>query len=307
MKLAKKDMSNVEQRLKSFGLKTEVIERETAFALQTINGSKKLLECDKTSILSAIVQSANIGLSLNPAKQEAALIPRKTQGGYECSLMPMYRGIANLAYSAGNIAQISTIEVCEKDEIRFTPYDNENPVQHSYGFGDRGKPVGYYTLITYSDGRKQVESMTLDEVLKIRNGSDGYSYAKKYNRHEDHPWHKWFSEMARKTCLKRALKHANTVGADDKLSEVISIDNADYKPSINKIGYIERLINNSTFDDEYKAALEEELAFCNSQRADEMIQELSTHQLPNHPAYSDDGRKKTIGEQVKAQVENEKS
>lgn len=287
MQLTKKELKPIEEKISAFGLSREVIEKETAFALQTINSNDKLLQCKKHTILAAIVQAANIGLSLNPAKQEAALIPRKTQGGYECSLMPMYRGIANLAYTAGNITQISTIEVCKNDEIRFTPYDNQNPVQHAYGFGDRGDAVGYYTLITYKDGNKQVESMTIDEVLKIREGSDGYRYAKKYGRGEQHPWGKWFSEMARKTCLKRALKYANKVGADDKLAQVIELDNQDYKPSQAKLSYIERLISSSTFDDEYKFMLEEGLPDISVEEADQMITNLQAHQIPGHPGWDE--------------------
>jgi len=301
-----KDFQVVETKLSAFGIPAEVIKKETAFALQTINNNSKLLQCSKQSILSAIVQAANIGLSLNPAKQECALIPRRTQTGFVCNPMPQYQGLANLACKKGNITQIDTVIVHGKDDIVFNRHDNKEPVKHSHGFSDRGEIVGCYTLFTYKNGDKQVEPMEIEEAFKIREMSDGYQYAKKYGKEKEHPWVIWFSEMFRKACLKRGLKHANTSGADEKLWEAIRIDNADYKPSVNKVGFVERLIDSSTFDDEYKASLENELAFCNDQRANEMIEELQTHQLPAHPGWNEkDGRKKTIGEHVKNQLDNE--
>lgn len=307
MQIAKSDLKGVETRMQEFGLPVGLIRKETAFALQTINSNAKLLECDKKTILAAIVQAANIGLSLNPAANECALIPRRTRNGFECTLMPMYQGICNLAYKSGNVAQINTVEVCEKDCIKLKPYDTENPVEHSHGFGDRGKPVGYYTLITYKDGSKQLESMDIEEVQKIRNSSDGYQAAKKYNRSEDHPWEKWFSEMARKSCLKRALKYANKAGADEKLIKAIEADNSDYRISIKKQGFIEGLIRNSTFDDDHKAMLEDSLPYMGDDEANQLIDNLQAHQLADHPGWNDRVNKTTVGKQVKAAVENDRT
>lgn len=299
--LTNKDIKPVESKMAQFGLDPQTVKKEAAFALAVINSSEALKKCSQESVLRSIVNAANIGLSLNPEAQECALIARRG----ECTLMPMYQGLANLAYKSGNVSSISTVEVRENDKYEFTPAE-PTPVKHSFGFGERGKPVGYYTLIRYSDGSYQLETMSLEEVIKIRDKSDGYNYAKSKGREKNHPWFMWFSEMARKACLKRALKYVNTANVE-QLQKAVSIDNSDYGAPQWKKDKALYLLQTTTYDDEQKASIEQGLKFLSSGDADELLAKLEMNQLPNHPGYNDRTGKKQIGKQVEAQVQNAKA
>lgn len=301
--LSRKTLKPVEKKMVGLGLGQKQIEKEVSFALLRINQSKNLRQCTANSVMSSVIYAANLGFTLNPEAQECALIARKNRNGqYECTLMPMYQGIANLAFKSGNISQLITQEVREKDNFSLTPNNVSDPVSHSYGFGDRGKPIGYYTLIVFENGSKQVESMDIETVLKIRDMSDGWLYAKKYGKEKNHPWFKWFGEMARKACLKRALKYVNKNQSTEKLLAAIELDNNEYKIQNWQIHKIEDLLRTSTFDDEYKARIEGDLHDLSAVEARKTIESLELHQIPDHPGYNDRVNQTQLDKQIASSV-----
>jgi recombination protein RecT len=87
-------------------------------------------------------------------------------------------------------------------------YENDHFVV-SYGFDEdvthnpppldkeRGKPIGAYATAVLKDGSRLLEVMSLEEINKVRNVS----------RSKDRgPWVDWWSEMARKTVMRRLSK-----------------------------------------------------------------------------------------------------
>jgi len=296
------DFKDIAPRVKSWGIPKSKIDREVSFALGIINKSARLLECDLGSIKRSIAQALNIGLSLNPEAQECALIPKRGA----CTLMPMYQGLAALAFRHSNITQIIPGVVYENDNYEFTPTDVDNPVSHTYSFGNRGKPVGFYVQFVYESGGKEVHTLSVQEALEIRDMSDGWSYAVKRGTQKEHPWYKWFNEMGKKSCFKRAYKYANKSN-NDKLAAAIELDNDDFKIQDWQRKRIEYLLPTSTYDDEQKAAFEDSLFTASFNEANNYIGQLEAHQLPNHPGYNDRVNKSTIGKQVAESVKNPKS
>jgi phage RecT family recombinase len=287
--------------IQQFGVDPAIIQKEITFALNIVNSNNKLKQCSQDTILASIIQAANLGLTLNPESGECALIPR----GNQCSLMPMYQGIANIAYRNGNIVQLITKPVHEKDNFEIREHDNENPITHTRGFGDRGDIIGFYTIIVFKDGRKQAESMDIVEVHKVREMSDGYQYANR-NGKDNHPWIKWFSEMGRKACLKRALKYVNT-NSSTELARVIELDNSDYKATDGQIQMIERLLPTATISHLEKGQIEDSLLMYGRTEAGDIIEKLEANQLPNHPGWNDRVNMTTVGKQVAEQVQNQNS
>ncbi len=297
--LTKTTLQPVLSRMKELGLDPLRIEKEATFALQIVNRTPKLLGCAPSTILSSILSAVNIGLTLNPEAQECALIPRKGV----CTLMPMYQGLANLSYRSGKVVQIITSEVRENDTYQINKADPTNPITHTYGFGDRGKIIGFYALFILKDGGRQVETMDVEEVLKIRELSDGYKYA---NDKAKHPWEKWFSQMGQKCVLKRALKRIDTT-ENEGLATAIAIDNQDYGAADWQKNKILWLVGTSSLDDEAKAVIERDVFGYTYEEAQEKIAELDMNQLPNHPGWNDQTTKTTIGKQVAEQVQNQRA
>ena len=93
--------------------------RELSFAVQLVGASAQLQECTQVSILTAIYNIANIGLSLNPATKEAYLVPRYNSATRqkEASLQPSYVGLVKLLTDAGTVTQVVCNIVYEGDKI----------------------------------------------------------------------------------------------------------------------------------------------------------------------------------------------
>lgn len=212
--------------MKDLGLSPEDITRETGYALQIVNSSKKLQTCPPGSVLSAIISAASTGLTLNPAVQHACLIPRWSRDGTVCEFQPMYRGLMFLAVQEGAATKFNVQAVHRDDEFEATPDNDQRPVHHKFNGFKRGPIIGYYSVATMLDGTKTAEFMGVDDIHEVRKNSDGYKYAVANNK--THPWIANESEMARKTVVKRHVKRLPSGKADSRLYAAIEVDNNDY-------------------------------------------------------------------------------
>jgi len=178
----------------------------------------KLFQCTNASVLQSLMLAAELGLNCTGGVLgEAYLIPfyNNKTGKIECQFMPGYRGLIDLARRSGKILRIESRVVYEKDV--FDVEYGLNPVlRHKINIdvADRGPIRCVYALAELSDGSKQIEVMTLDEV----NGIRARSKAK-----DGGPWKTDFNEMARKTAIRRIVKYlpmspdmAKAVDAADK-------------------------------------------------------------------------------------------
>lgn len=303
----------IKEKMKSAGMDVQAIEREASFALQAIANNPQLAECDPSSVGAAIVNIANIGLTLNPAANEAAIVPRWVRGqGKIATLQPMYQGLAVLAMREGIVTQIVTQLVYQKDDITVDLADNLRPVIHKTNpFGDRGSIVGAYAVATDRYGNRQAEVMTIENIEFIRDMSDGYkAYAA--GKIKAHPWVDHFGEMARKTVLKRLVKYLNKKGgSDSRLAAAVALDNEDYGAERWQIAKIERLLETSSLDHEQRATIEREFLTYNRDEANRCIDYLQGEQLPDTPQYNGGGYSsrpaKKVKQAVQDAVKNEKT
>lgn len=148
------------------------------------------------SLTMAMVNVAAIGVTLNPARQLAYLVPRDGRVILDVS----YRGLIQVAVDEGAILWAKAEVVREKDhfdyrgpaqapEHRFNPFDK-----------DRGEIVGAYCLAQLPSGAMLVEAMPIDEIWKVRDCSMAYARGRKG------PWVDFPEEMIKKTVIKRASK-----------------------------------------------------------------------------------------------------
>lgn len=169
-------------------------QREALFAMQIFDKSDYLQKCSPQSIRSAVTNVASVGLTLNPAMKLAYLVPRK---GVAC-LDISYIGLVKIATDSGGVLAVSAIPVRANDQFsyngpfampdhKFNPFDNE---------AARGEIVGVYTAAKLASGILQVDTLSREEINKIR----AVSMAK------SGPWVEWFEEMVKKSGIKRASK-----------------------------------------------------------------------------------------------------
>lgn len=271
-----------EKRMQELGMDVVQIKKEISFALQHINKNQKLQECSDTSKLAAVINIANIGLTLNPVAKEAYLIPRwnKVTRSNECALEPGYVGLVKLLTDAGSITAMTSNVVYENDTFQLDLADNRAPVTHKPELvkSKRGKIIGCYALATLPDGARQVEWMDVDELHGIRERSETWA-AYKAGKISTCTWLTDETEMMRKTVVKRIYKYLPRTKKMNKVDEAIKLDNTDYAASDEQLTYIENLLASSSLDERQRGSIEMEMAVMNGQRASQVIEHLKNNQL----------------------------
>ena len=223
--------------------KTLSIDRLLKVAQIAATTTPALAKCDVPSLVGAIGQCAQMGLEPNTVLGHAYLVPfntkRKDGNGQErwvnsVQVIIGYKGLIDLARRSGQIVSIAAHEVCERDTFELV-YGLDEKLNHTPAMGDRGDVIGFYAVAKLKDGGHCFEFMSLHQVLQIRDGSQGYQQAKKYNKEGAHPWGAHFVEMGRKTVIRRlakylplsiefqtaaALDEAATRGADQRLDVI---------------------------------------------------------------------------------------
>lgn len=136
--------------------------------------SKRLQECIPITIYQSILQTASMGLTLNPALQHCYLIPRRAgeNGPMICYPSPGYRGMIHMCMDSGQLIQMRAIEVYQADKFRFMG-PIEKPV-HEPVLTDTHREQkfckGAYAICEYTNGSystEYVDRNTIDTIRKM--------------------------------------------------------------------------------------------------------------------------------------------
>lgn len=173
-------------------------------ALTALNTVPRLQECTQTSILAGLMQAAQLGLEVSDVRGQAYLIPRY-DGRDKCMKATFqlgYRGMIDLAARGGITVDVD--EICENDA-----YDYQRGTRpflfHKPTLCDRGEPIAYYAVATFSDGRPPTfVIMGRAEMEKHRD-----QFASTRNKDGDiyGAWITNFDGMARKTAVRQLLNY----------------------------------------------------------------------------------------------------
>lgn len=196
-------------------------EREAGFAIQAIGASDyavSIARSNPQSVRNAVTNIAAIGISLNPAKKQAYLVPRDGRICLDIS----YMGLMDLAIASGSILWGQAELVHANDGFVLNGFDK--PPTHSRNpfSSDRGELVGVYVVVKTGDGDYLTTTMSAEEVISIRNRSSAWrAYVEKK---KSCPWVTDQGEMFKKTVIKRAYKMWPKT---ERLSEAIQHLNTD--------------------------------------------------------------------------------
>lgn len=222
---------------------------EARFALGAIANNKQLLKCDPETLKDSMVHLAAMGLSLNPAAQQAALIPRwnTKKGMLDCTASPMYRGLMKLATDTGLVTNITAEVVfqCEEDsfdvDLGSKPYLNHKPKlfapkeERKVVLSDlqTNRMIGCYCIAHLRDSEyPHITVMDLTEVLAIANASDAFN-PRKEGRKPSGPWVYWPGEMIKKAVIRRASKQW-PLSDDSKYAQLLTAIDVDNTAEANE-------------------------------------------------------------------------
>lgn len=162
--------------------------------LAVLNDKPELKDVNKQQLLTGLVKGAM--LNLDYSNREFYLLPYGNTVQFQFD----YRGLQKVAkqYSINPIREIRSELVREGDEFKVEIVDNNYVINFSpLPFND-GDIVGVFCYIKYEDETVVCERMSVKEVNDVRNT---YSKAK-----DSKAWKNSWGEMARKSCIRRALK-----------------------------------------------------------------------------------------------------
>lgn len=175
-------------------------ESEAAFACQALLNNEyalKIALSNKDALIRSIKNLSAIGISLNPAKKQAYLVPR---GGQIC-LDISYMGLMDLATATGAIHWVQADVVRDKDQFEITGIGKEPSHKHNPFAKDRGAIVGAYVVAKTATGDYLTDCMSIDEIEAIKKRSQAVKSGAAT------PWNTDPVEMYKKTVVKRAYKY----------------------------------------------------------------------------------------------------
>lgn len=229
--VAAKPKKTVQDLIKSMGPEikkalpaTITPERFTRIVLSALSVTPTLAECTPKSFLAAMMNAAQLGMEVNTPLGQCYLIPYRNHGTLEVQFQLGYKGLIDLAYRSGEVQSIQAHTVYENDEFEFE-YGLEPKLRHKPAKENRGAPIAYYAIFKTKTGGYGFEVMSIADVQQHR---DQFSKAAERGFS---PWSTNFSEMAKKTVLKKVLKYApmstdllRAVSTDETIKTEISED-----------------------------------------------------------------------------------
>lgn len=199
-------------------------DREAEFAIQVLANNDYALglaQKNRQSVINAVTNIAAIGISLNPAKKQAYLVPRDGKICLDISWM----GLIDLAVDCGSIQWAQANLVYANERFAINGFDKP-PIHERNPFAkDKGEIVGAYVVAKTASGDYITEAMSIDEVYAIRDRSSAWkAWVEKKKKC---PWVTDEGEMIRKTLVKRGAKYWPRVNSDERLARAVHHLNTD--------------------------------------------------------------------------------
>lgn len=191
------NVNQIKDALPRIGVTPEALARA---AFTQILKNPVLLDCDKGTLMKAIIEAAQLGLSFNLGR--AYLVPYRNNKANrtDVQLIPGYLGLLDIARRSGEISSVSARAVYSGDVFTFrfgleSDVLNHDPLAEPDPTGVKLTHV--YAIVRLKGGGYQVVVMTRKQVEAVR----ARSKAK-----DSGPWTTDYEAMAIKTVLKRVLK-----------------------------------------------------------------------------------------------------
>ena len=167
-------------------------ERFSRILLTSMHKTPKLFDCSITSLRRCAMDCASIGLE--PDGRHAHLIPY----GTECTLIIDYKGIIKLVKDDPDVVDVNCFTIRANDSAIWT----NGEIVHTYDIlRPRGEVVATYTAIVWKSGERTTgEPFTKEDAELAR---------KKSKSGNNGPWKDWYTEMWKKSNVRRDSKMWN--------------------------------------------------------------------------------------------------
>jgi len=192
-------------------------DRLMQIAATVVQRTPALAECSPRSLLGACIQSAQVGLNLDPTLGEAYLVPyyHKASREKRAQFQVGYRGLIRLARNSGDVSSVFAMPVYKGEDYSEEITHNGPTFKHVPGEGPYGRDQlrCVYMVCKFLTGGFHWGRMWSWEIDLIRDRSKAG---------QSGPWVTDYIEMAKKTVVRREAKYlplstdAQRVIADDE-------------------------------------------------------------------------------------------
>jgi recombination protein RecT len=237
------DVYSVRERFDAIASQPANFEREAGFAIQLLTASDyamKIATENRQSVINAVTNIAAIGISLNPAKKQAYLVPRDGKICLDIS----YMGLLDIAIQSGSIMWGQAEIVHEADKFELHGFDKPPTHARDPFSKDRGPIIGVYVVVKTRDGDYLTTTMTIDEVFDIRDRSAAWRAWE--NKQKKCPWVTDEGEMVKKTVIKRAYKLWPKTDRLDNAVHFLNTENEEGLAEIVELQPSKKLIHKGT-------------------------------------------------------------
>lgn len=214
-------------------------------ALNALIREPKIAQCTQASVFSCMLQLSQYGLEADGRR--AHLIPRRAsrknlstnqwEDYLELTLQIDWKGLAELVYRSGLVSYLHADVVRRGDIFVYSKGELKDHVPW-YMRDDSAKPkesgdrFAAYALVRMKDGTEKCEVVPKEQILAIRNGSEGWK-AFVAGKAKQSPWNPEVqhseSEMWKKTAFRRLSKWLTLSPQIRKAAEDDDIIDVDYE------------------------------------------------------------------------------
>ena len=200
-----------------------VMAKEIEFVAQAMLANNFLIKCATSNPISLFNALKNVALTrstLNPVLKQGYLVPF----GGAITFMPSYMGLVDLLVSTGLVRKVEAHPVFEGETFRIQ-FGSSGSLKHipdPWGKREKDNLVGVYYFVVLTDGTEMYDTLSLEEVEKIRKRAPSAKSSS--------PWDTDYIEMAKKSAIRRAYKACPKNGiSDDKVKVLEAVFDYDEK------------------------------------------------------------------------------
>lgn len=191
-----------------------------ASIVNTVSGSKQLMECKPESIMGAAFIAAALDLPIEPNLGFAAIVPYRDNGVMKAQFQMMYKGYIQLAIRSGYYEGMNYTEVYEDEVVSYNPVKGELILVDDFASctqranNQTDKIVGYYAWFKLKTGFEKALYMTNANIeAHARRFSKAYQYDLAKNKKSSR-WTTDFDAMGKKTVIKLLLSKWGILSVD---------------------------------------------------------------------------------------------
>lgn len=188
-------------------------ERFARMLYTSLRRTPSLLDCTQQSLFAEVMTAAQFGLQIDGV--HSALVPYREKGVPTAKLIPMYRGLMDMAMRSGQIAAIYPPHLVFKQDKFSVRWGTDEELIHEPSFetDDLDDMIGAYCACKMLSGEKVFQYVPRVKLDRIRASAKA--------RSDQSPWNTTPDEMYLKTAVRALCKRIPT---SSELQEAIARD-----------------------------------------------------------------------------------